>query len=375
MKKRRDSLRKLVSALFLIITIGGFSAGEAVAQRMIIDFNDPAWLLAIPGDCPASIFSGAPLGRANHYKEKGMTFTDGVNPPDPELGGQRRGFCMLNYQDKNITYEFVKNELTAGGGGGGTSGGFVPVSPENENRITGPSRVHTVIQMTYTPDGVPIPFSLISLVVHQGKLNLGTKSAIGRICVYNNLTGGDEWGLTGDCATNLTRATLEAPIDGLFLVDRIVFEPASSRSGAAPSPLILMSETKSIEEGKATPVKLDNVLNAIHDALLFELLDLVEPVFATLDIKGARVKLRGPAQDQFRIRGTIDLGDQSDSVNIRTEPVMITFAGFREYIPAGLFRCNDRACDFDGTPGGITDMRIVIAKDKLRFLVTAEDIE
>lgn len=379
MKKRIDSLRRLGSALFLITIIGGFSAGEAAAQHIVVDFNDSVGLLAIPGDCSrAALCSGAPMTFANFYREKGMIFTDGVNPPDPALGGIRNNHYHLNYEDENITYGFVQGKLTPGRQ---TPGGFVPVAnPENENRTLSPHEPGAVIQMIYDPnnDGVPDPFNLISLVVHRGKLNVGTKSATGRICVYNDLTGGFEWGLTGDCAINLTRATLEVPVafggEGIFTVDRIVFEPASSRIGTTTSPLVL-TETNSIEEGKANPVELDNVLHDIRDPLLFELIDLAAPAFATLDIKKALVKLRGPAQDQFQMRGTIDLGAQSDGVDVLNEAVIVTLAGFREYIPAGLFRCIDRECDFNGTSGGITNMRIAIAEDKLQFRVTAEGLD
>jgi hypothetical protein len=201
-------------ALFLITAIGGFSAGEAAAQRIVIDFNDSAGLLAIPGG-DSALFTFA-----NFYREDGMIFTAGINSPGSVLAGKSHGHYHLSYEDENITGGFVQGKLTYGRQ---TSTGFVPVTPENENRTLSPHLSDAVIQMIYDPnnDGVPDPFDLISLVVHTGTLNVGTKSTTGRICVYNDLTGGFEWGLTGDCATNLTLVTLEA-LD-IFNVDRIIF--------------------------------------------------------------------------------------------------------------------------------------------------------
>jgi len=234
--------------------------------------------------------------------------------------------------------------------------------------------------MIYDPnnDGVPDPFNLISLVVYKGKLNVGINFSTEDIGVYNNLTGGFEWFLIG--ANNLTRATLEVPLDfdyeGMYTIDKIVFEPSSPRilTTTSPQPQI---ETTNILEEETNPVELDNVLHDVRDSVLFELVNLAAPAFAALDIEKAGMKLRGPARDQFQVSGSLDLGAESDGVDVLNEAVIVTFGMFREMIPVGLFRCSDagkRKCIFNDTSGGITNMRITIAEDTLQFQVKAKGL-
>jgi hypothetical protein len=354
---------------------------NAAAQRVEIDFNDPAGLLGIPGDCAKSaVCSGAPLTFANFYREKGMVFSDSVHPPDPALGPHPWEHYHLLYADPTIVVQEGGFKY-----GRQTPGGFVLLDhPENEKRVIGPHLPGAVIQMIYDPnnDGVPDPFNLISLVVYKGKLNVGTKSAKAGISVYNNLTQGFEWTLIG--ANNLLRATLEFPVkfgaEGQFVVDKIVFEPASSGASgfAIPSPMALASPIAAHQptEGQETSSNLNSIINAVADAQFLELVNLATPVFASLNIQRADAK--GPAQDQFRINGTMQLGPESDGVDVSTEPVVVSIGAFRQMIPAGLFGCRDesekRICHFLGSLGGITSMVITTINQEVRFQVIADHL-
>jgi hypothetical protein len=369
--------------LFLAITAG--TSAASTAQRVVIDFNDPAGLLAIPGDCARSaICPGAPLTFANSYREDGMLFTDGVTPPDPALRAARANHYHLGYEDPSISYEVVQGQLRAGRR---TAAGFTPLTnPENENRTLGPHHPGVVIQMTYDPnnDGVPDPFNLISLVVHTGKLNVGTLSPNTGISVYNNLTGGFTWSLID--ATNLTRATLEVPVtfggEGIFSVDQIVFEPVS----ATPAPPLYPPYTIRVTRGaaEATPTTFANVQYVALDPVLFETVELAAPTFGSLAIEDARVERPGPAQDRFEIRGTLTPGASSDGVlDAATEEIVVTFGDFRELVPAGLLACvagtGTTQCDFNGRPGGITAMHLELplasAPGPVRFDVSAQGLD
>jgi hypothetical protein len=122
-----------------------------------------------------------------------MVFTDGVNPPDPVLATGRQGHHHLNYHDKTITFGFRKERKFWPGRYDSSGKNFTPLddvgtgtmnSPENQDRTLSIHQPGSVIQMTYDPEydpstrGVPNPhpFNLISLVVHVGELNVGTKS-------------------------------------------------------------------------------------------------------------------------------------------------------------------------------------------------------
>jgi hypothetical protein len=376
----------------------------ASAARMVIEFDDPAGLLAIPGDCKKTfVCSGAPFTFANFYRDKGMLFTDGINPPDPALGFTPWGHYHLNYEDPNIKQAFCSStgtacsiQLTAINNilqparqiplpGGGYSPTLERISsPENEPRTLSPHEPGAVIQLVYDPEnkGERRPFNLISLVVHRGRLNVGTRSATGSISVYNNLTGGFEWSLIG--ANNLTRATLEFPPSfdpaDHFAVDTIVFEPTlSDPVGAAASPPKSTAtgiNGEAITNGEATPVELEAINLGNDDPFLMELRELASPALDILDIDKTQVKLLGPALDYFLVRGSLDLGAQSDGVNVASETLVLTFGPFREQIPAGLFDCTDSAeCDFTGNLGGITNMHIASGKHGLRFQVRAEGID
>jgi hypothetical protein len=378
-----SKVTKLTRALLVIAMMGGMSA-RAVAQPLAIDFNDPAGLLGIPGDCARSLVcKGAPLSFANSYREHGMLFTDGVNPPDPALGAHRANHYHLSYADRAIEYDFVQGKLTPGRR---TAAGFVPLTnPENERRTLSPHEPGTVIQMIYDPnnDGVPDPFNLISLVVHAGKLNVGTKSSAG-ISVYNNLTAGFEWMLIN--ARNLTRATLEVPTafgsEGIFTVDHIVFEPVSSVTGRGAMRAMPAQATSS--EGQATSAPVANVLRIALEPLLFETVELASPAFGSLVVEDARVERRGPALDRFDVTGTLQPGFGSNGVvDAANRTVVVTFGDFQETVPVGLLTCTagstNTTCDFSGPPGGITALHIetppASSPGPARFTVHADGLD
>ncbi len=375
--------------VLLSIFIAGFSI-NAAAQQMEIDFNDPEGLLGIPGVCSRtnSLCSGAPVEFANFYREKGMVFTDGVNPPDPALGPFRYGHYHLSYADPLV---FLLADLNTG-----RIEPFklffspLPVllpltHPENEKRVLRPHLPGAVVQMIYDPnnDGVPHPFNLISLEIYKGKINVGTKSPTTGISVYNNLTAPNKYKLLG--ANNLLRATLELPVqfgvEGEFTVDKIIFEPASfgARSSAGSLPVTLATHTA---EAVATPSPPSEIVNDAPASLLLELVDLATPVLDFLHIQKADVEISGPPHDEFHVNGIMHLVSASNGIDVSGEPVIVTFGAFRQMIPAGQFSCNDeddkRKCHFEGTIGGITSMDIsstATTKDrKAHFLITALDV-
>jgi hypothetical protein len=392
----------LVRLVALALACFGFAAG-AVAQRMEINFHDEDALLPI-----TKKWSGVLDTRANFYKEKGMVFTDGVNPPDPALGAILYYHYHLMYQDPRITFGFADPVNFTGYGPGRLFpipvccpikfvNIFLPLDhPEKEDRVLKPMDPGAVVQMTYDPDydprtgGVPNPhpFNLISLVVREGRLNVGTKSPTTGISVYNNLTAGFEWSLID--ANNLTRATLEWPVPfGLlarFSVDKIIFEPSSpGRAPTARSP----TKTTSIRAGDAKAVELEtneetvqepaSVLHSTDDPLLVQHQHLATPVFDALEVEEAKARLEGPGQDQFHVRGHINLGAESDGVHVRKEDVMITFGPFRAMIPAPLFNLHNvgggSLYEFDSTLAGITKMQIAVGQNRVNFLVQAKEVD
>lgn len=282
-----------------------------------------------------------------------MVFTDGVHPPDPALFGyDLYNHYHLNYEDHSITYGFPNGKFAP-------VRGLVPVSsPENENRTLSPHDLNTVIQLVYDPEnkGEHRPFNLISLVVYKGSLNVGTRSVTGAISIYNNLTAGFQWNLID--ANNLTRATLECCPTGPAVseVDNIVFEPASSTTAlGSVRPLIstaINTGGDAITDGNATPIELDAVATKNGEFAALELLEVTAPVFDALHVEKSEVKLRGPALDQFLVRGRLQLGAQSNSLDVMSKTVILTFGSYREQIPAGLFSCADNSvCDFTGDSG------------------------
>jgi hypothetical protein len=371
-------------------------AGVCVSQRQTIGFNNAQSLLAAPpyrGRDP-----GVPLIEALSYREHGMVFTDGVSPADPEnlprvrecragTGGfVAYGHFHLEYEDPTIKLDFdSRGKQRPGRFRGGV---FEPVNPENQPRMLGPMLPGAVIQMVYDPQNrnVPEPFNLISIDVrfrrdNMGKivpnrLNVGTKSPTTGIRVYNNLTSGFTWSLIS--ANNLMRATLEFPCEfageGFFLVDNIVFEPASSVTATALTP----AETTVIGEARA--LKLEDVLPRGLTPSDNVRLHQDAPAFAPVDIGPAQVTVRGPGQDQFNIQGNIELGAESDGVSLLNEGVTVTFDGFSETILAGRFRCakddeGNEKCEFKDTSGGITEMAIAIREDQLEFQVQATGLD
>jgi len=75
----------------------GMSALAIAGERITIGFNDPASLRAIPPP-----YSGAPITFANFYTEQGMTFSDGVEPPDPALSPVLQYHYHLLFESPDI---------------------------------------------------------------------------------------------------------------------------------------------------------------------------------------------------------------------------------------------------------------------------------
>lgn len=353
----------------------GFQCGVSLAP-IVIDFSDPAGLLAMPPP-----YKAAPNTFANSYKEDGMIFLDRIDPPHPQLNWPRAGHYHLLYQDRTITFCVSKTVF-----GPGRVNPDAPIqdrcvritNPEQEDRFISPHGAGYVIQLTYDPDndGQPNAFNLLGLDVNSGRLNVGTISATNRVCSYNDLTAGFRWGLTGNCATNLTRATLEVPREFRepFTVDNIVFEPAVSSLAVLPA----NKATFEIKEGQTNSDGLDSVIADPRAPILRELADLVTPVFGVLEIENLQVEIRGPAQDKFNMQGTMSLAAGSDGITADDE-VLVTLGGFSESIPAELFKCaqdeaGETICQFRGTIGGITKMSVRIAGDKLTFRAEAEGV-
>jgi hypothetical protein len=173
----------------------------ARAQETNIGFDDPQGLIALRtgernpehGDRDTFVF--------DPYNEDGMVFVINVVPPDfPALEPGLIDHYHLGYEELELNDPANHAPAT------------LP-DPENHGRYLGTMLRKNVVQMTYHPNNIstPQPFSLLRIRVLHNRLDVGTKSATGRICVYNNLTEGIEWGLTGDCAANIIRATFETP--------------------------------------------------------------------------------------------------------------------------------------------------------------------
>lgn len=213
MKNVRYRGEGIVAVAISVIAIGW---SNIASTDETVTFNDPRSLAALVGSSPgerAARFSFVYTGRPPKYVEDCAVFTEGVDPPDPALGPIPQGHYHLMYEDPAIHASlFIQQQLR---------------DPENQGRYLMPMCPGATIQMTYEPDGVPRPFTLKSLQVLKGSLNVGIKSNNFGIGVYNNLTGGVTYSL-GD-ADNITRATFELPRDarecGGFAIDNIVFEP------------------------------------------------------------------------------------------------------------------------------------------------------
>jgi hypothetical protein len=212
-----------------------------------IDFNDPASL--------AALTDAARFTFANNYTEDGMTVSDGVDPPDPRLGGMGYGHYHLSYErpgvlEQELSRFFLPEDQKP-----------PPIDPTLEPRLLQNHFGDHVIQLTYDPnqDGVLDPFRLLSVDVLRGPLNVGVRFSSGDIGVYNNLTEGFTWQFTDARNFTLTRATLEATGE-IFGVDNIVFEPVT------PDPVQLM----------ANPLTLTNLPEGHLTPELHELLTLIE---------------------------------------------------------------------------------------------------
>ncbi|TVM00363.1 MAG: hypothetical protein CV087_14655 [Candidatus Brocadia sp. WS118] len=197
----------------------------------LIDFNDERSLAALSyksnngNIVTAARFTFVYPTKDGGYKEDGMLFITGVHPEDPRVGGIDYGEYHLMYENCEALSLVVEGKL----------------DPEKEPRMLTPHSRDAIIQMTYDPDnnGTPDPFNLISIVVRQGKLNVGIKFSDETIGIFNNLTAppnpketdcdatapkGTKWFLIG--GKNLTRATLEGSSES-FTIDDIEFEEAT----------------------------------------------------------------------------------------------------------------------------------------------------
>lgn len=197
------------------------------AGAVLIDFNDPFSL--------ARLFQAGRSTLVNNYAEDGMTFAEGVVPPDPRLSGQSHGFYGLNYEDP-AAYTVPP---------GACNPPITPLSAcdppffnpnfpaQNFARSLGTHLPRQVIQMTYDPnnDGVRDEFNLVSLDVLTGSLNVGVQFASSRIGVANNLTAGFRYLIIG--AGGINRVTFEG-IGDLFTIDNIEFMPISRLGALEP---------------------------------------------------------------------------------------------------------------------------------------------
>ena len=371
------TLRGLVA---FVLTSGMLaSGGFAVAQVMIVEFNDNASLLAMPRP-----FTRAPAQFANFYKEDGMLFTSNISPPDPAVPNESDIYHYhLGHEDSAIGECFLGQEF-----GRQTLAGCERVDHANEPRRLASHQPGHVIQMVYDPnnDGVPDPFNLISLDVHYGRLNVGVKSPSG-IAVYNNLTSGNRWLLLN--ANNLTRATLETPFDAdtAFIVDAIFFEPAGSLTTTTSTTTTATrsrASTASLISGDTVRLPPEDVRPNSHAAIGRELLALIPLRTTALKVGEMRVTRLGPSRDRLTLsgrirleaarRGVAELLKEGVSVSVGEFPL-----GYRAMISARLFSCtgDDRTgteCVFEGESGGVTSMRLAIAENKVRFRLKAEGL-
>lgn len=397
-------MKKLISfqfTLFLIVILSVISAAKA--QQITVHFNDRGGLLAMPKEFLAGLYT-----YGNFYRENGMLFMDGIHPPQRGLVAIEGNHLHLPYQDESIVDGIPPNCFTCPRvPGRQTPNGFVPVVPENEDRALSPFHLPgSAVQMIYDPDGNydPVsgegadPFNLISLVVHGGKLNVGVKSSDFGIGVYNNLTPGYQWFLID--ANNLTRATFEFPksfgYGANFVIDEIVFEPlnppvvpvTTSRQNnktltAVKVPLTINSkseEANKIVDNEVDSTKINDIVYVENDPILQEVLNMGVRSFAVLDIEKANVKIvQGATNDQFHVKGSMKLADESNGVNISFfQSVLITFGSFTEWVPGFLFNCSNsgeiKKCRFHGLSGGITNMVISTEKNEVQFSIEAEGL-
>jgi hypothetical protein len=229
--RKRTILRAL-----MVATIATLAVFPASAEAVLLDFNDPSGLRAIPSSATADCPNGQPLFAnaaaltfADCYREDGMTVRSNVVPPDPRLGGRRFTHYHLGYEDTAITFEFFDGRLQPGR----KTPGFVPLAdPAVEPRALDVHEDQAVVQLTYDPnrDGVLDRFRLLSLDVYSGKLDVGIREPTNAISVYNNLHGPFRWTLRD--APPITRATLEFKFPGRAVVDNLAFEPVSSSAAA-----------------------------------------------------------------------------------------------------------------------------------------------
>ena len=98
--------------------------------------------------------------------------------------------------------------------------------------------------------------------------------------------------------------------------------------------------------------------------------------FAAFDIEKAEAEEKEKlANDEFEIKGSFALGEDSDGFDLSSENVIVTFDGFTETIPAGSFLPfgdDEQGLRFKGEKGGVTKVTI---RDDGRFEVKAKGLD
>jgi hypothetical protein len=223
-------------ALFFQETLGGqVDAGSADAGQggaakasadpsadppsCTIDFNDRASLQALDGD---NNFMFGKFTFARNYSQCGVTVIDGLNPPDPRLGGNKYEHYHLSFEDTRVV--FCGSPV---GPGLLSNGVCQPLDPTTLPRLIANHEQDQVIQLTFDADGdgVPDPFDVTQIDVIYGTLNVGVEFESGSLGVFNDLDAGvrgTRWSLLG--AQRVVRVTLESN-GHLFGADNIVTVP------------------------------------------------------------------------------------------------------------------------------------------------------
>ena len=234
-------MKRVLYQLIFVVSIAAFSGVPAVATT--VTFNSEAGLAGL-----AKTWDSARLTFANDYQEAGMTLHGGVEPPDPRLGGHG-GHYHLAYENPNLDnvlkWQALKN-------------------PALEPRVLFSHDGTHVIQMTYDPnqDGIRDPFTISSLDVLVGELNVGVLFPDNTIGVYNNLTASNTWSLLG--GFTVTRVTFEGVGSiGPFAIDNIVFQAGQARIASSIGDDEFQAIATPLTLGRFDPA----IFLSLHDSL------------------------------------------------------------------------------------------------------------